>query len=176
MKVTSDPVIILAKHTDTEALAVISRQTFIDTYASVNTPENMQDYLSTHFSDAATVKQLAEPGTQFYLVELDRKIIGYLKLNSGKAQTDLQHANTFEIERIYVLSEFKGKGIGKLLVNKAIALAKQNNADYLWLGVWEHNLPALAFYTKLGFIEFNRHIFKLGDDDQTDLMMKLELN
>lgn len=81
-----------------------------------------------------------------------------------------------EIERIYVLSEYHGKRIGQLLYEKAMQIAKQSNADYIWLGVWEENPRAISFYKKNGFVEFDKHIFKLGDDEQTDIMMKLQLN
>jgi len=80
-----------------------------------------------------------------------------------------------EIERIYVLKDFHGKNIGQLLFEKAIELATQKNANYIWLGVWEENPRAINFYKKNGFVEFDKHIFVLGDDEQTDIMMRLEL-
>ena len=81
-----------------------------------------------------------------------------------------------EIERIYVLDEFHGKKVGLTLYNRALEIAQQRNIDYIWLGVWENNFKALNFYRKQGFIEFDQHIFKLGNDEQTDLLMKLSLN
>ena len=97
-------------------------------------------------------------------------------MNFGQSQTELQDDKALEIERIYVLKEFHGKNVGQILYNKAIEIAKQNKADYVWLGVWEENPRAIAFYKKNGFVEFDKHIFKLGDDEQTDIMMKLKLN
>ena len=102
-------------------------------------------------------------------------MIGYLKLNFGDTQTELKDANAVEIERIYVLNEFQGKKVGQLFYDKAIEIAIERKADYVWLGVWEENKRALNFYRKNGFLEFDKHIFKLGEDEQTDIMMKLVL-
>ncbi len=77
-----------------------------------------------------------------------------------------------EIERIYVLQEFHGQRVGQVLYEKAIELAQERGLDYIWLGVWEKNARALRFYEKNGFEPFDRHIFKLGDDEQTDIMVK----
>jgi len=101
--------------------------------------------------------------------------VGYLKLNFGSSQTELKDDRALEIERIYVLKEFHGKSVGQELYEKAIYVARQKNADYVWLGVWEQNPRAINFYKKNGFIEFDKHIFKLGEDEQTDIMMKLQL-
>ena len=103
-------------------------------------------------------------------------MVGYLKINFGQSQTELKDDKAFEIERIYVLKEYHGKNVGQLLYEKAIEIAKQKNKDYLWLGVWEENPRAINFYKKNGLVEFDKHIFKLGNDEQTDIMMKLQLN
>ena len=96
-------------------------------------------------------------------------------MNTGDAQTELKDLNAFEIERIYVDKAYLGKKIGQLLFEKAIELAKSKNATYVWLGVWEENYRALAFYEKNGFVPFDKHVFMLGSDAQTDIMMKLLL-
>jgi ribosomal protein S18 acetylase RimI-like enzyme len=87
----------------------------------------------------------------------------------------LKDDKALEIERIYVLKDFYGKKVGQLLYEKAIELAKQVKSDYVWLGVWEENQRAISFYKKNGFEEFDKHIFKLGNDEQTDIMMKLQI-
>jgi ribosomal protein S18 acetylase RimI-like enzyme len=99
-----------------------------------------------------------------------------MKLNEGGAQTELQKEDSFEIERIYVLSDFQGKGIGRQLLEKAIQMAMEKKASYIWLGVWEENKSAIQFYKKNGFIAFDEHYFMVGDDKQTDIMMKLTLH
>lgn len=111
----------------------------------------------------------------FYFAKCDKKVIGYLKLNFGKSQTELKDDKAVEIERIYVLNNFHGKNVGQLLYNKAIEISKQKKAKYIWLGVWEENPRAINFYKKNGFVAFDKHLFKLGNDEQTDIMMKLKL-
>jgi diamine N-acetyltransferase len=160
---------------DMELLKDIGRQTFYETFAGGNTPEDMQKYLDESFSSDRLASELADPESEFYFAALDNKIIGYLKVNFGKAQTELKDENAFEIERIYVLKDFQGRHAGQILYEKALSAARKSGADYLWLGVWEKNPKAISFYRKNGFEEFDRHIFRLGNDEQTDIMMKLTL-
>jgi len=159
-----------------DQLQKIGRQTFFETFASGNTEENMKNYLDEGFSVAKLTAQLNDNNTEFYFATLDDDVIGYLKLNFGQSQTELQDDKALEIERIYVLKDFHGKRVGQLLYDKAIQIARQKCADYIWLGVWEENPRAINFYKKNGFIEFDKHVFKLGNDEQTDIMMKLKLN
>jgi len=119
---------------------------------------------------------LTNPNSEFYFALFDNKVIGYLKINFGQAQTELKDKKALEIERIYVLKKFHGKKVGQILYDTAFKIAKQTGANYLWLGVWEKNPRAINFYKKNGFVEFDKHIFKLGDDEQTDIMMKLQLD
>ena len=160
---------------DVEDLQTIGKQTFYETFAESNTTENMQKYLDEGFSDAQLSTELTNPFSEFYLAKLDYKTIGYLKINTGTSQTELKDNIALEIERIYVLKVFHGKDVGQLLCDKALQIAKQKKVHYIWLGVWEENPRAIKFYKKNGFLEFDKHIFKLGDDEQTDIMMKLEM-
>lgn len=153
----------------------ISKQTFQETFSASNTEENMNTYLANGFSIEKLTAELNDENAAFYFAMLANEIIGYLKLNFGAAQTELKDDKSLEIERIYVLKAYHGKSVGQILYDKAIAIAKQRNADYVWLGVWEENPRAISFYRKNGFIEFDKHIFRLGDDEQTDIMMKLKL-
>jgi diamine N-acetyltransferase len=161
---------------DIEQLQVIGRQTFFETFADGNTEENMQKYLEEGFTLDKLTLELTNPNSEFYFAQFDNKVIGYLKINFGQAQTELKDQKALEIERIYVLKEFHGKKVGQILYDKAFAIAKQISANYLWLGVWEENPRAINFYKKNGFVEFDQHIFKLGTDEQTDIMMKLQLD
>lgn len=157
------------------ALQQIGRQTFSETFAESNSAENMAKYLEEAYSYEKLNAELNDPNSIFYFAMMDQNVIGYLKLNFGASQTELKDKNALEIERIYVLKEFHGKKVGQLLFDKAIEIAKEYHVAYVWLGVWEENKRALQFYTKNGFIEFDQHIFVLGDEAQTDIMMKLEL-
>lgn len=156
-------------------LQEIGRKTFYETFAGSNTEEDMQKYLAESFAETKLTEELTDPNSEFYFAILDDNVIGYLKVNFGQSQTELKDDKALEIERIYVPKEFHGKKVGQILYDKAIEIAKQKNADYVWLGVWEENPRAISFYKKNGFVEFDKHIFKLGDDEQTDIMMKLKL-
>lgn len=157
-------------------LQKIGRQTFDETFSEHNSKENLESYLNEGFSYEKLTAELTNENSEFYFATLKNEVIGYLKVNFGDSQTELKDDKALEIERIYVLKEFHGKKVGQLLYDKAIEIAKEKNADYVWLGVWEKNLRALSFYRKNGFAEFDKHIFKLGDDEQTDFMMKLKLS
>jgi diamine N-acetyltransferase len=160
---------------DIGQLQKIGRQTFSETFSAGNSEENMKKYLEEGFSVEKLTAELTDTNSEFYFAALDNSIIGYLKLNFGQSQTELKDDKALEIERIYVLKEFHGKNVGQLLYEKAMQIARQVNADYVWLGVWEENPRAINFYRKNGFVEFDKHIFKLGDDEQTDIMMRLRL-
>lgn len=162
--------------TEVEKLQQISRQTFYETFAENNSAENMNKYLEDNLSIDRLASELSDPSSSFYFAEKDNEVIGYLKLNTADAQTELVNKNALEIERIYVIKNFQGLKIGQLLFDHAIKVAREINAEYVWLGVWEHNTKAINFYKKNGFEEFDRHKFILGDDEQTDVMMKLPLS
>ncbi|MTH16137.1 GNAT family N-acetyltransferase [Flavobacterium sp. LC2016-01] len=161
---------------DLSKLQFIGRQTFSETFGDVNTEENMIKYLDESFSTEKLTSELKNELSSFYLAEIDEKVIGYLKLNTGIAQTEIQENDALEIERIYVAKEFHGKKIGQELYNQALLTAKEMHAAFIWLGVWEKNFRAVHFYSKNGFVQFDTHIFRLGNDEQTDLMMKKVLN
>lgn len=156
-------------------LQKIGKLTFEETFSSQNSEENMKEYLNNGFATEKIKAELNDKNSEFYFAELDDKAIGYLKINFGQSQTEIKNENSLEIERIYVLKEFHGKKVGQILYEKAIELAKNRNVDYAWLGVWEENSRAIRFYEKNGFVAFDKHIFKLGNDEQTDIMMKLKL-
>lgn len=160
---------------DIDQLQKIGRQTFYETFSAGNTEENMTKYLNEGFSIDKLTTELNDKNAEFYFATFNNTIIGYLKLNFGQSQTELQDDKGLEIERIYVLKDFHGKSVGQLLYDKAIEVAKQKNSNFVWLGVWEENPRAINFYKKNGFEEFDKHIFKLGNDEQTDIMMKLKL-
>lgn len=170
--------IIIKKATisDLEIILEISKQTFMETFAAVNTTENMEDYVRENFNPVQMASEINNPESAFYLAVLDTKTVGYLKLNFGNAQSEMFDRHLMEIHRIYVLNAFHGKKIGQQMLDKAIKIAQQTGVDYIWLGVWEENRRALQFYSKNGFVEFDKHLFTLGNDVQTDLLMRLETN
>ncbi len=161
---------------DLHELQEIGIRTFEETFASENSKEDMKKYLENSFASEKMKAELADKNSEFYFALFKGKAIGYLKVNSGQSQTEIKSEDAMEIERIYVLKEFHGKKAGQVLFDKAIEIARVNNMKYVWLGVWEENHRAIRFYEKNGFVAFDKHIFKLGNDKQTDIMMKLKLD
>ncbi|MBL7726147.1 MAG: GNAT family N-acetyltransferase [Dinghuibacter sp.] len=157
-------------------LQQISRQTFSETFSASNSDSNMNQFLEEAYATGKLLSELNNPNSRFYFAMHGNRELGYLKLNFGAAQTELKDGQAVEIERIYVLHEFLGKKVGQALYEHAVQQARQANARYIWLGVWEENPRAISFYKKNGFVEFDKHIFRLGTEEQTDIMMKLELH
>lgn len=159
-----------------QELQKIGKTTFNETFSEQNTAENMAAYLETGFSSERLSEEMNAVGSAFYLAKENNRIIGYLKINFGDNQTELKEEKALEIERIYVLKAYHGQLVGQLILEFALQLAIKNHCNYVWLGVWEENPRAIRFYEKNGFVAFDKHIFTLGDDEQTDIMMRLKLN
>lgn len=160
---------------EVENLQKIGIQTFIETFEEVNAEEDMQKYIAESLSISQLTSELQNPNSEFYFASKDEQIVGYLKVNFADAQTENVNQNSLEIERIYVLKEFLGLKIGQLLFDRAVEIGKERMVEFVWLGVWEKNGRAIRFYEKNGFEIFGKHDFVLGNDVQTDLMMKLEI-
>lgn len=160
---------------DAQTLLHIAKKTFIETYAKQNTAEDLDDYLRMNFTLDQLSDELRNPECFFYLVQSEGNVVGYLKLNIGKAQTELSSQNGLEIERIYVLQSQQGKKIGKALFDLSIQIAQEQRVEFVWLGVWEHNTKAIGFYERMGFKAFDTHVFMFGRTEQRDIMMKLKL-
>lgn len=164
-----------AQSQDWEVLQDIGCKTFFETYAEKNTEKNMQEYLRERFSKEQMLKELTDKNSEFYFALVDHNVAGYLKLNTGTAQTEIQNQPALEIERIYVLNAFQNQKIGLQLLQYAVNCAKAKGAAYVWLGVWEENPKAIGFYTKHGFVAYGTHIYRVGKEDQKDFMMRLML-
>lgn len=159
-----------------QALAEISRETYYDTFIADNTEEGMQLFLDEAYALPVLKKELENPESDIYfLYEEDGQIAAYLKLNRGQAQTEDVHENALEIQRIYVRPSKKRKGYGTLLIDFALGQADQLGCDAIWLGVWEHNYPAQAFYKSHGFYQVGQHEFPMGDKMDIDYIYLKDL-
>lgn len=156
---------------DLQALREISIETFGDTFAAQNKPENMQVYMEKAFDERQLAKELDQPDSTFYLLEEGGELAGFLKLNVGGAQSEPMGDEALEIERIYIRRAFKRRGYGRKLIELAREVAEAQGKSKLWLGVWEKNADAAAFYERLGFVRAGEHSFFMGDEEQTDWIM-----
>jgi ribosomal protein S18 acetylase RimI-like enzyme len=161
---------------DLDSIQKISIQTFTETFAGVNTTENIADYIKNSLNTEQLTAELNNVNSQFYIAYSNDEVVGYLKINFGDAQTESINENALEVQRIYVLQNFHGKNIGQLLLDEVKKIAKNTDVDSVWLGVWEENHRALRFYTKNGFVVFDKHVFIMGNDEQTDLLMRFEIH
>lgn len=160
---------------DLVTLRELSCKTYSDTFAHMNTPSTMKAYLEQAYDIDKLRDELSNSNSTFYFLYTDGKLSGYLKLNESKAQTDIYDLQSLEIERIYVTKEFQGKGLGSALIKKAIDTANTRKKSYVWLGVWERNHKAILFYEKNGFYVIGKHPFFMGEEEQTDLIMRKDL-
>jgi GNAT superfamily N-acetyltransferase len=156
-------------------LKAISRITFEQSFAAQNNASDMREYLENNLSDAKLKTELENAESEFYFIHSENIPVGYLKLNLGNTQSEKFSIQSLEIERLYVLKSEHGKKYGHRLLNFAVTRAIELNCKQVWLGVWEKNFHAIDFYEKHGFVPFGHHLFKLGADEQTDILMRLHL-
>lgn len=156
---------------DLPTLQEISVKTFQETFQHQNSPENMAAYLNRAFNRTQLEKELVNSSSQFFFISVDNDLAGYLKINTDGAQSEAMGEDFLEVERIYIKSEFQKQGLGKHLFKKALEIAQVSNKKKIWLGVWEKNENAIAFYKKAGFVETGSHSFFMGEEEQIDLIM-----
>ena len=160
---------------DVEILSEFAKLNFYNAFAHMNTKEDMEAYLAEAFNKEKLSSQLCDAYSNIYFLYCDSQLAGYLKLNEAPSQTDINDVDSLEIERIYVAQEYQGKGLGQYLMDRAVSFAKKCNKKYVWLSVWQKNEKAIRFYRKNGFCETGTHSFVVGDDVQTDYIMRKDL-
>lgn len=160
---------------DLPVLIAISRETFADTFGKDNSPEDMAKFLDESYNEEKLGAEMANPGSSFYFLKVDGEVAGYLKLDVDDAQSEEVDPNGLEIERIYLRKSFQHRGLGKQLFEFAEEKGQEWGKSVLWLGVWEHNENAKNFYASRGLTRFSEHVFVLGDDRQTDFLLKKAL-
>ena len=143
---------------DADILRSLLAKTFSDTFASMNTRENMELYLNQAFARDRILEELRNQDSAFYLLYRDGRPAGCLKLNEAAAQTE------------------NGDPLGSRLMDEAVRLAAEQKKEYIWLGVWEKNERAIRFYEGKGFYRTGSHTFTVGNDEQTDHIMRKDLS
>ena len=150
-------------------------ETQLDTFGKLNTPENMEAFIQKTFNMHQLKSELQEPGSIYYMAWDGEEPSGFLRLRVNPESEEHLGSNAIELQRIYVLKKFLGRKIGFQLMQTALAYARKNKFEWIWLGVWEKNPNAYAFYKRLGFERFSEHIFWMGPEPQTDWLLKLKL-
>lgn len=156
---------------DIVLLQEISIETFNETFKNQNSPESMNAYLERAFNLEQLEKELSNVSSEFYFIYSNEEIAGYLKVNLNNAQSENMGNESLEVERIYIGQRHHKQGLGKYLMNKAIQIAIARDKEKIWLGVWEKNESAIAFYNKMGFVQTGAHSFYMGEEEQIDYIM-----
>jgi GNAT superfamily N-acetyltransferase len=165
----------LASTGDAALIADMSRRTFYESFAAQNTAEDIAQYMDTQYTRESLMKEVGMTGNIFLLAFLDGQPVGYARLLEHEPPPQMGEGPAIEIVRIYAEQSAIGKGVGKALMQYALDLAREKEKKWIWLGVWEHNHRAIAFYTKWGFEKFGDHPFIVGSDTQTDWWMRRKL-
>lgn len=160
---------------DAELLSELGARTFSETFADDNTPEDLAAYIETAFSVAQQTAELEAAGSTFLIAEVDGQAAGYARLYDGEPEQCVEGANPIELVRLYVSLDWLGRGIGEQLMRACVEEARQAGHDTIWLGVWERNARAQAFYRKWNFRAIGEHVFRLGADLQRDIIMERTL-
>lgn len=164
-----------ARVSDLETISELSVSSFTAAFEAVNSPENMASYLQQVFSREVMEAEFSNPNNFFILAEYGEELAGYAKLRSDSEEPCVRVTRAIELERLYTATELIGQGVGALLMQEAIRIARQEHCESLWLGVWEHNTGAIRFYQRQGFLDVGSHAFMLGEDRQIDRIMELPL-
>lgn len=156
---------------DAKQLAQLAERTFRDTFGAVNTPKNMDSFCKTNYSEDVQASEIENPDAVTLLSEFQGVLVGFAQILWGAAPKCVSASSPGEIQRLYVAGEWHGKGIAQDLMKVCFEEMKRRGSDVVWLGVWEKNPRAIAFYKKCGFMEVGEKIFRLGDDPQRDVVM-----
>lgn len=160
---------------DAELLSELGARTFSETFAADNTEEDLTEYLATSFNVAQQTAELEDPASTFLIAEITGRAAGYAMLRDGEPERGVEGANPIELVRLYVAREWLGRGLGEQLMRACLDEARQAGHETIWLGVWERNARAQAFYRKWNFRPVGEHMFQLGADLQRDLLMERSL-
>jgi GNAT superfamily N-acetyltransferase len=160
---------------DDVLLAEIGAETFRDTFAADNTPEDMAHYLAQAFGPERQAMELADPTSTFLIAESGDATLGYARLTWGPSPVEVGGTRPVDIARFYVRRPWIGRGVARVLMEACLDEARRAESDVVWLTVWEHNHRAMAFYAKWGFVAAGDVIFMLGNDRQRDLLLKRSL-
>jgi len=157
-------VIRKAELSDALRLAQLQEHTFRDTFGDTNTPEDLALHCEAHFGQAIQQGELSDPRFEILVCESEGSLVGYAQVRVGEAPDCVHAERPIEIQRFYLVKAWHGRGLANDLMAAAIGVAEDRGADVVWLGVWEHNPRAIAFYERGGFVKVGDHVFPLGTD------------
>lgn len=165
------PAIRTARPGDAARLAQLAEASFRDTFGAANTAEDMDVHCRASYGEAIQAAEIARPDMLTLLGEEDGQLAGFAQLRWGNAPACVAAAAAGEIQRLYVARDWHGKGVAQALMHACLEAMRERGTEVVWLGVWERNPRAIAFYRKFGFVEVGDHVFAVGSDPQRDIVM-----
>ncbi|MBW4661965.1 MAG: GNAT family N-acetyltransferase [Drouetiella hepatica Uher 2000/2452] len=172
MSQNPDLTIRRANPEDAGLLSELGAHTFSETFAADNSPEDMSAYLAASFNLAQQKVELNDPASIFFIAEVGGLAAGYAQLHVGESAEGVEDSKSVELVRLYVLREWLGRSVGAALMRACVDGARRAGHETIWLGVWERNGRAQAFYRKWNFRAVGDHVFHLGSDPQRDILME----
>ncbi len=162
---------------DAKLLTDLAYTTFWDAFAHhpKNAPDDLNYYMRQAFNQEQIAAELTDANNIFLIAEIDGEAAGYSKIVMDHIEPGVTAERPVELSRLYSHQKHLGQGVGQTLMNECFDRAKAEDRDVMWLGVWEYNPRAQRFYEKNGFRVVGSHVFLLGKDEQTDLLMQREL-
>lgn len=158
---------------DVIMLTLLARITFTEAFGYLFTPEELKDYLDKTFTVAKLRESVAKSNNRFFLAIVDELPVAYAKLKLHSPYESLPYHSPAQLQKIYVLKEFIGNGIGEKLQETVFREAEKNNKSILWLAVWEENHKARKFYTRYGYHKESTYGYGIGEKYFTyDIMVK----
>jgi diamine N-acetyltransferase len=157
-----------ATDADAAQLAEFGARTFHESFGADNTPEDMQKHLDSAFSPQKQLAEIRNPDIETLIVVDEGRWAGFAQLRAGKRSVGVPEQGSIELWRFYVDKAWQGQGVAAALMEAAKQRARRRGATTLWLGVWERNARAQAFYRKHGFAKVGSQVFVVGSDPQTD--------
>jgi ribosomal protein S18 acetylase RimI-like enzyme len=168
--------IVDAVVTDAAALAELAARTFFEAFAADNDPDDMRAHLGSAYTEALQRAEIEDPSVDTLLARSAAgRLMAYAQLRAGHPADGVPAAGSIELWRFYVDQPWHGQGLAHTLMDTAKERARRHGASTMWLGVWERNARAQAFYGKHGFRKVGRHVFVVGSDPQTDDVMLCDL-
>lgn len=156
---------------DASALAEVAARTFRDTFVPQTRPEDVARFLAERYGVEQQLAEIRDPAMSTLLAAVEGTLSGFVQLKLGLPPECVTGPKPIEIYRLYLDKEWHGRGLAQALMETAGAEARRLGAETLWLGVWERNARALAFYVKCGFVDVGWHLFPVGDDPQIDRIL-----
>jgi ribosomal protein S18 acetylase RimI-like enzyme len=162
---------------DVAPLTELAYTTFWDAFHAhpKNAPDDLADYMAKAFNAERIEAEMADEKNLFLIAEIDGQMAGYSKIVTDYIEPGVIAERPVELNRMYSRKEYLGQGVGQTLMDACFERARELDRDVMWLGVWEYNPRAQRFYEKNGFRVVGKHVFQLGSDAQTDLLMQKEL-